>query len=249
MSERALADFTDVSGGLNPGEFAEKLAEMNTREAKEHIIRNAYLFDVLNEGGLSAKRPMVVSFHEDNLVSHTRGYGEGKSPQDYLDSFSDFINNNVNEIAALKVVCTKPHELNRGSLKSLRLELDRHNFTEQRLNTALKELKNEDIAADIISLIRRYALGSALISHEDRIKHAVDKLRKSHNFSKTELDWLVLIEKTLLAETVIDRETFDTGAFKTRGGFLRINKVFSGKLETYLHELNNYLYDDGGETA
>ena len=66
---------------------------------------------------------------------------------------------------------------------------------------------------------------------------------------ETELDWLILIEKTLLTETVIDRETIDTGAFKTRGGFSRINKVFSGKLETYLQELNVYLYDDGGETA
>ena len=98
-------------------------------------------------------------------------------------------------------------------------------------------------------MIRRYALGSALISHEERIKQAVDKLRKSHNFSKTERDWLNRIENTLLTETVIDRETFDTGAFKSKGGFSRINRIFSGKLESYLQELNNYLYDDGGETA
>ena len=33
------------------------------------------------------------------------------------------------------------------------------------------------------------------------------------------------------------------------GCFSRINKVFSGKLDAYLQELNDYLYDDGGETA
>jgi type I restriction enzyme R subunit len=64
-----------------------------------------------------------------------------------------------------------------------------------------------------------------------------------------ELDWIVLIEKTLLSETVIDRETFDTGAFKTQGGFARADKIFGGKLEAYLRELNEYLYDDGGESA
>jgi len=249
MSEKASTDFKDLSGGLDPSQYAEKLAGMDVQEAKEHVQKNAFLFEILNEGGLPSKRPTIVSLHEDELVSHTRGYGQGVTPQDYLDEFNDFINNNMITIAALNAVCTRPHELTRESLKSLKLELDRNHFTEKQLNTAWRELKNEDIAADIISYIRRYALGSALISHEERIKLAVDNLRKSHNFSKIELDWLVLIEKTLLSETVIDRETFDSGAFKTRGGYARINKVFSGKLDDYIKELKEHLYDDGGETA
>jgi len=249
MSEKASADFKDLSGGLGPSQYVEKLSGMDAHEAKEHVKRNAFLLEILNECGLPSKRPTIVSLHEDELVSHTRGYGQGVTPLDYLDEFNDFINNNMNTIAALNAVCTRPHELTRESLKSLKLELDRNHFTEKQLNTAWRELKNEDIAADIISYIRRYALGSALLSHEERIKHAVDKLRKSYNFSKIELDWLVLIEKTLISESVIDRETFDSGAFKTRGGYARINKVFSGKLDDYIKELKEHLYDDGGETA
>ena len=249
LNEDALPHFIYLSGGLNPAQLAEKLAGMNVPAAKEHILRNTRLFEILNEGGLPVYRPMIVSEHEDVLIGHTRGYGERRTPQDYLDEFSEFINNNVNTIAALKVVCTRPQELTRESLKSLKLELDRRHFTEKQLNTAWSELKNEDIAADIIGYIRRYALGSALISHEERIKTAVGKLRNNNSFNKMELDWLVLIEKTLLSETVIDRDTFDTGAFKTRGGFMRINKAFGGKLDDYLQELNGYLYDDGGKTA
>ena len=64
-----------------------------------------------------------------------------------------------------------------------------------------------------------------------------------------ELDWLAKIEKTLLQESVIDKSVFDMGIYKTNGGFARINKIFAGKLEDYLQELNDYLYDDGGKTA
>jgi len=249
LSEQALEHFVDLSGGLDPTQFIDKLLRADTRRAKEYLLNNAKLLYILEQGGAVSRRPVIISDKEDELTSHTRGYGDGKEPQDYLDEFGEYVRENMNTIAALKVVCTRPHELTRESLKSLKLELDRHHFTEKQLNTAWRELKNEDIAADIISYIRRGALGSALISSEERIKRAVDKLRKRYNFSKMQLDWLVLIEKTLISETIIDRETFDTGAFKTHGGFARADKIFSGMLEEYLLELNRYLYDDGGNIA
>jgi type I restriction enzyme R subunit len=207
------------------------------------------VFEILDRGAPSYSNPVVISNQPDEVTEHTRGYGQGQTPQDYLDAFNDFINSNINTIAALSVVCTRPRELTRESLKSLKLELDRRHFTEKQLNTAWRELKNEDVAADIIGYIRQGALGSALVSSEERVKRAVDKLRKNHKFSKMELDWLGRIEKTLLKETVIDRETFDTGAYKTDGGFDRINKIFAGNLDAYLLELNGYLYDDGEKTA
>ena len=93
----------------------------------------------------------------------------------------DYVKTHINEIAALNIVCTRPKELTRASLKDLRLTLDREGFTTQQLNTAISELTNEEMAADIISLIRRYAIGSTLISHEARIRRAVDKLKKATN--------------------------------------------------------------------
>ena len=248
LSEQSMAHFIDLSGGLDPTRFIERLIGMSPQEAKSRVLNNKELFKILNEGE-KPDRYVVISDHEDAITEHRRGFGLGKTPKDYLDEFSAFINENQNKIAALNVVCTRPHELTRESLKSLKLELDRHHFTEKQLNTAWHEIQNVDIAADIISYIRRYAMGSPLISSEDRIKLSVDKLRKNHNFTKMQQDWLILIEKTLLSETVIDRETFDTGAFKTQGGFSRADKIFGGKLEAFLRELNTYLYDDGGKTA
>jgi len=129
-------------------------------------------------------------------------------------------------------------------LKSLKLELDRNKFTELKLNSAWKELKNEDMTADIITFIRQQAIGSPLISHEERIKNAVNKLKKNHNFSQMERDWLGRIEAHLLHESIVDKETFDTGAFKTKGGYKVINKIFQNKLDEIVSELNDYLYED-----
>ena len=193
---------------------------------------------------------MVISDHEDELLEHTRGYGSGSKPEDYLDAFAAYINNHLNEIDALNIVCTRPKDLTRESLRSLRLTLDREGFTIQQLNTAISQMTNEEIAADMISLIRRYAIGSTLISHEARIRRAVDKLKKAHEFSKQELSWIVRMEKYLIEESVLNVTVFDEdGRFKAQGGFVKIDKVFGNKLESIVLELNEYLYDDGGKTA
>lgn len=246
MSSTAMEHFVDLSGGLSPTQFIEQLKEMPTDLAKEHILKHKKLFEMLNEGTTDPRKAIIISDKEDELVSHDRGYGEGKKPEDYLAEFHAFVMDNMNKIAALNVVCTRPKELTRESLKALKLELDRHRFTEQQLNTAIKELKNEDIAADIISIIRQQAIGSMLLSHEERIKRAVDKLKKNHNFSKMELGWIDKIEMSLLNESIINKETFEAGAFKIQGGYNRINKVFGNQLDGIINELNDYLYDDGG---
>ena len=111
-------------------------------------------------------------------------------------------------------------------------------------------MTNERITADIISLIRRYAIGSALISHEARIRRAVDKLTKAHSFSKQELNWIKRMETYLMNESVLNVKVFDEDArFKEQGGFKKINKVFQNQLESIVLELNTYLYDDGENAA
>ena len=156
----------------------------------------------------------------------------------------------MNEVAALNIVCTRPKELTREALKNLRLLLDREGFTVSQLNTAISQMTNEEITADIISLIRRYAIGSVLISHEARIHKAVNRLKSAHSFSKQELNWIARMEKYLIEESVLNVSVFDEdGRFKSKGGFDKINKVFQNNLENIVLELNEYLYDDGGRTA
>lgn len=249
MNVKQAEHFEDLADGRTPAQFIAHIKSLSTDETKKILLNKNDLFSMLSEGGMNPRRTVVISDKEDKLLEHTRGYGIGKKPQDYLDEFKTFITENADKIEALKLVCTRPTELTREALKSLRLELDRNGFTETQLNSAWKEAKNEDIAADIISFIRAEAVGSELLGHNERIQKAVTKLKKNHNFTKMELDWLDRIEIFLLTETIINEETFNLGAFRDKGGFTRIDKIFKYKLKSIILELNQYLYDDGGRVA
>lgn len=249
MSPTTIEHFKSMTNGKDPTQYIQEIQHQKPEEARKRILaaRDAFLMIQKMKSG---NRTVVISNEEDKLLGHTRGYAHSERPEDYLDAFSEYITTNRNEIAALNIICTRPKELTRQSLKDLRLTLDREGFTTQQLNTAVSELTNEEIAADIISLIRRYVIGSSLISHEARIHRAVDRLKKAHHFSKQELSWISRMEKYLLEESVLNVQIFDEDSrFKGYGGYNKINKVFQNKLENIVLELNEYLYDDGGRTA
>ena len=251
MDSKTMEHFISMTGGKDPAQFIAELENQPVAQAKEYLSSQRALFAMLQEKKANGGRPVVISEEEDTLLSHTRGYGKTEQrPKDYLDAFSAYVHTNINEIAALKIICTRPRELTRESLKDLRLALDREGFTTQQLNTAVSQLTNEEMAADVISLIRRYAIGSTLISHEARIRRAVDKLKKAHKFSKQELSWIGRMEKYLMEESVLNVSVFDEDSrFKSAGGFAKIDKVFANQLENIVLELNEYLYDDGGRPA
>ena len=269
VSPKALEHFISLTGGQDIESFAKSIRNSSVKQrctsedcAMTPLVSPVEISDIignilahkdalliLDKDKVHYKRSVIIDDHEDELIEHTRGYGEAQKPEDYLEAFKSFINDNMNAIAALRTVCTKPSELTRADLKSLKLELDRHEFTEPQLNTAWNEMTNQDITADIIAFIRQQAIGSALISHETRVKNAVAKLKLNHSFNKNQLDWLKRIEKVLLEESVLDDQIFEIGAFKNAGGFTIIDRRFGGKLREIMTELNQYLYDDGGSVA
>ena len=244
-----LEQFKELSGGQDPDQFINSLKD--NPQAKDRLLASRDLFRMLDYRKISSYgQAVVISDAEDELLEHERGFGKGSKPEDYLEAFAEYIKENRNKIAALNIVCTRPKDLTRADLKSLRLALDRDGFTAQQLNTAIQELTNEEITADIISLIRRYSIGSELISHEERIKRAVDKLCKAHVFSGRELAWIKNIEKYLMNESVLNVKAFDEDPrFSDNGGFKTINNIFNNQLESIVMELNEYLYDDGGKSA
>jgi len=185
---------------------------------------------------------ILVSEHEDRILGIERGYGNAQKPADYLDNFTLFIAENQNRIEALKIVCSRPAELDRKSLKELLLELDQAGFTASALKTAWKATKNEDIAADIISFIRTLSLGSSLISHEERIKNAVKAIRGMKTWNKIQLKWIERFELQLLKESILRKEDLDEAPFNDAGGFARLNKLFEDQLEDVIIQLNQNLY-------
>jgi type I restriction enzyme, R subunit len=190
------------------------------------------------------RKPVLISHHLDELIGVETGYGEGKKPEDYLNSFKTFLQENINKIPALIVVTQRPRDLTRSQLKELKLLLDNAGYPEINLQVAWRELTNEDIAASIVGFIRQAALGDALIGYEERVDRAMKKILTSRQWTPPQRQWLERIGKQLKQETILDREAFDRGQFKAQGGFKRIDRTFAGELEEVLERINAEIWED-----
>lgn len=183
-----------------------------------------------------------ISDHPDQLVKVSRGYGGATKPEDFLDSFSAFVRDNVNKIAALKLVVQRPRDLTRADLKELRLALDRNGYSEANLRRAWADAKNEEIAASIIGFVRQAAIGDALVPYQDRLRKAMRSLLTGRAWTEPQKRWLQRIGEQIEKEVVVDREAIDKEPFSADGGFNRLNKVFGGELENILAGINEEMW-------
>lgn len=241
MTDRFREQFKSLSNGESPESFADALRNMTIDKAVETVKKSRAAFAYVR--GTNQGRKKFISDAQDEVTSHERGYGNATSPEDYLKEFHTFIDNNINEIAALNIVATRPKELTRQSLRELKLILDRNNFSETKLQTAWKQMTNEDIAADIISFIRQKSIGDALVTKEERIHAAIVKTKAAHpELSRVQINWLERIEAYLLKEVVLNKESFEAPQFKIKGGYTAIDKAFGNKLDAVIDEINSYMY-------
>lgn len=79
-----------------------------------------------------------------------------------MDSFNQFIKTQLNQSVALGVVINKPHDLTGEQLKEIKLLLDAAGYSEAKLQSALRNQTNQDIAASITGHIRSAAQGRLL---------------------------------------------------------------------------------------
>ena len=247
MDDSQLNYFCVTSHFDSPDDFLSKVKKIrmeSEQDCKEFLIRNRTAFGFTKIQNTNT-RYVIVSDKTDEVHEVTRGYGKGQEPKDYLESFSTYINANRSKLEALEIVCTRPADLTLKDLRTLSMTLDANGFSSMQLNTAIKQLTKEECAADIITLVRRYAIGTPLISHEDRIRNAIKKLNKAHDFTAGEKKWIERIEKYLINESVVNAQTFDEYmAWRNLGGFTKVNKIFSNQLSSIIKELNTYLYED-----
>lgn len=243
-TEKDQEDFKILSGGKTINEFVDWIKSSEPTEVIDTLTKNQNIVQYIDE---NRGRPVLqyISTHQDEIKEVRRGYGNVSKPEDYLQSFGQFIKENMNLIPAIQVVCTRPKELTRDQLRELRIALDQKGFTEKSLQTAWRDAKNEDIAADIISFIRQQALGDPLMDHEERIKRAMKKIYAMKAWPSVQKGWLERIEKQLLKESVLDpdsQKAFEVEPFKSRGGYKQLNKIFGGQLDDIVSKINYALY-------
>lgn len=189
------------------------------------------------------KKGYFYSEKADTVRETTRGYGNTEKPEDYLEAFARYVNENKDKVEAIRIACTKPSDMTRAQLKELKLALDKENFTETSLNEAISAVTNAHIVADIIAHVRKAVLKTPLFNHDERVAAAFAKLTALHSFNKIQLDLLEKIKSYMLHESILNTETFEAPVFKMEGGFDRFNKKFGGTLVEIIREINTYIYE------
>lgn len=235
----------ETAAGMSVNDMLKHLQQASPEEVKQWFEERANIARMLDARD-GVRKPLLISHHRDELISIERGYGNADKPEDYLENFQSFLRENMNKIPALIVVTQRPRDLTRKELKDLHLLLDQAGYRETYLQEAWRHLENQDIAASIIGFIRQAAIGDPLIPYSQRVDRAITKILASQSWTTPQRRWLERIGKQLKAETIVDKEAFNSGEFKAQGGFNRINKVFQGKLETILVRINDSLWEDMG---
>lgn len=230
--------------GVEPRKLHKHLHEMGAQKAQAFVTTHQNLINQLDEVKIliGSERKPVIYEGDDELIKRTQTYGVNEKPADYIDSFSAFIRNQLNQSAALSVVVNRPKDLTRKQLKELRLLLDQNGYSEANLRTAWRNQTNHEIAASILGYIRQAALGEALIPFDQRVQHAMQKIYELHDWTPVQRNWLNRLSKQLVHEVVIDKQFInDLPAFQ--GGVKQLDKLLGSQLDSVLDQLREHLWE------
>ncbi len=245
---KRLEEFFDLAD-VEPKAMVKTLREGTSVGAATFFQKHPGIVAFLDAKRKGGQGSIYVSDHQDEIKSVERGYGGNRKPEDYLDEFRTFIDANLNTIPALLIVTQRPRELTRKQLKEIKRALDQAGYNLAALRTAHRQLTNQDIAASIIGFIRQKALGEPLISYGDRVEAAMKTIMASQAWTDVQRKWLNRIGKQLQKEVLVDRASLDRGAFLEQGGFKRYDKIFGGKMEEILGDINQALWENRKEVS
>lgn len=236
-------DQLEQQWGVAPDKLHQHLHQLGPQGAADFVRQHSQLLVQIAEVKqlIGSEYMPIIADHEDELKVRQQNYGEYNKPEDYLQSFNDFVRQQLNQSAALSVVVNRPKDLTREQLKEVRLLLDLHHFNEAALQTAWRNKTNQDIAASIIGYIRQAALGEALLPFEQRVANAMQRIYGLTNWSQVQRRWLERLAKQIVHEVVIDHQ-FVNQRFSADGGAKRLNAMLGGQLDQVLGQLAEALW-------
>lgn len=231
------------------GELADRLKAAPPADTLELFSRHPSLAAALDAANPAHKGDgMLISEHEDELVSVADDFGGKASPADYIESFEAFVRANMNAVPAMIAATQRPRELTPRELKQLAILLDEEGFSEASLRRAYGSVRNADIAAHIIGFVRQAALGDPLVPYETRVENGLRKIMAQRSWTQKQRQWLTRIGRALKAQPISDPEILSDPLFAQAGGFDTVDREFDHRLGEVLKDLNAAIWD-GSQAA
>lgn len=244
--KQKLDELEDI-WGVEPATLHKYLHELGPQQAANFIRQHSQLLNQLDSVStlLGSENHPIIATQSDELIGREQNYGDHQKPQDYLESFHDFIHQQLNQSAALGVVVNRPKDLTREQLRNVRLLLDQHGFSEVSLKSAWRNQTNQEIAASIIGYIRQAAIGEALLPFDQRVANAMQKIYTLQQWTPVQRKWLDRLARQLVHEVIIDPQQVNE-AFRNDGGLKSLNRNLGGHLDRVLEALNDNLWPEVG---
>jgi len=247
MDASAREDF--AAFGISDGDLGS-YARALTRNLRDNLVeamkllRNEEFQDLLLNYTRRKKVFVRAIEHEDTVTSEyliRDGKGNEYKPDDYLLAFSRFVEENSDKVDAIGILLDHPRDWNTSALSELKDKLATapERFTVENLQRADEWHYNKALV-EIISMVKHAAdEAEPLLTAEERIRRAFAKLTADKTFTDEQQKWLDRIRNHLVANLSIDQEDFLLmPVFEQAGGWVLANRVFDGKLNELLTELN-----------
>lgn len=223
------------------GRFARELAQKLRADfaGTMKLLRNPDFQKFLLEYP-RAKRTFLQTIDEKDIVTSQKleRYGDFDSAEDYLDAFENYVKANAGAVSALAILLQNPKAWRPAVMDELKRALSQNGFDPAKLQRAHRA-RGFKALADVISMVKHAAEQQApLLTAEERVNQAMDRLIQRNKFTTDQMHWLSLIREHLVKNLSMDEEDFNlTPLLNMRGGKAKARKVF-GDLPGLVTELN-----------
>ena len=209
---------------------------------------------------------IIDETNPDKIIHSSFDTSAKENSEEIINNFRKFIEDNKDEIIALKILYSQPErrkELTYKMIKELRdaltnppygLSLDQVWNAYQRIKPDLVNLPAgrqgrtpQRMLTDIISLVR-FELGidkllepfSEIINRN--FKEWVFRKNAGHvQFTDEQMQWLRMIKDHIISSVRIDKDDFELSPFVDEGGLGKFYQLFSGETEKIIEEINKEL--------
>jgi type I restriction enzyme R subunit len=246
MSGEARDLFAAYVQGGDLGAYAKNLPKSLKEDftGTMGLLRNAAFQKFLVEYP-RAKRTFVIAYEtKDEVTSEwlVRGAdGKEYKPEDYLQAFARFVEENPDHIEAIRILQRSPADWSAAVLTELRdkLKAAPQRFTEENLQKA-HQIQYHKALADIISMVKHAAdKENPLLTASERVERAFATVTSGRKFTPEQEQWLERIKAHLTENLSINQEDFEILPVFTRfGGWKKANGIFFGELPQLIHSFN-----------
>ena len=203
---------------------------------------------------------IIDETNPDRIIHSGFDISAKENADEIINNFRKFIDENKDEIIALKILYSQPErrkELTYKMIKDLRDALTNppYNLTlEQVWNAYQRVMPNlvktrtpQKMLTDIISLIRfEIGIDKSLEPYSEIINRNFKEWVFRRNagpvqFTEEQMEWLRMIKDHIVSSVRIEKDDFELSPFVDEGGLGKFFQLFGGETEKIIEEINKEL--------